>query len=216
MGGRRFSFFVLLILLGWNTPASADYAVLRTGQRVRITGYEQRESTYILHMRGGRMEVPATEVVAFEPEDTFGAAAPEMPRTPFDTLITAAALKHGVDERLITSIIAAESNFDRRAISPKDARGLMQLMPATARRLGVTDIFDPEENIDAGARYLRELLDRYSNDLPLALAAYNAGPERVAQYRGVPPFRETRDYIARVTERLQAEATSTSAFAANN
>ncbi|MGH9792234.1 MAG: lytic transglycosylase domain-containing protein [Candidatus Acidiferrales bacterium] len=190
--------------------------MLRSGQRLRVTGYERINDIYVLHMAGGRLELPAAEIVAIEPEDAFGRTADAMERTPFDTLITAAALKHGVDERLITSMIAAESNFDPRAISPKDARGLMQLMPATALRFGVTDIFNPEQNINAGSRYLRELLDRYSNDLPLALAAYNAGPERVAQYRGVPPFRETRDYIARVTERLQAEATSTSAFAANN
>lgn len=196
------------VLFGAATPASAEYAVLRSGQRIRITGYEQRDANYILHMRGGRLEVPAADVLAIEPEDTFGPAAAPMPRTPYDTLISAAALRHRLDERLISSVIAIESNFDPRAISPRNARGLMQLMPETARRLGVTDIFDPEQNINAGTRYLRELLDRYSGDLTLALAAYNAGPERVTQYRGVPPFPETRAYLSRIAARLRDSSPS--------
>lgn len=208
--------WALVVFAVCAAPANAEYVVLRSGQRLRVTSYERIDSIYVLHMAGGRLELPAAEVVAIEPEDAVGRAVEAMERTPFDTLITAAALRHGVDERLITSIIAAESNFNPRAISPKDARGLMQLMPATARRLGVTDIFDPEQNIDAGARYLRELLDRYDNDLPLVLAAYNAGPARVTQYRGIPPFRETRDYIARVTERLHTEAIPAFTSAAND
>jgi hypothetical protein len=205
------------------TPAAAEYAVLRSGQRIRITGYErvecnsqaadaQAEGTqatnlcYVLHMRGGRLEVPAADVLAIEPEDTFGPAAAPMPRYPYDALIRAAALRHRLDEKLVASVIAAESNFDPRAISPKNARGLMQLLPDTARRLGVTDIFDPEQNINAGTRYLRELLDRYDGDLTLALAAYNAGPERVAQYNGVPPFPETRAYLSRISARLKDTA----------
>jgi len=194
--------------------------VLRTGQRLRITGYERLECSaqpaststalsaslcYVLHMPGGRMEVPASDVLAIEPEDVFGPAAAPMPRTPFDTLIATAAREHGVDEELIAAVIVAESNFDPRAVSPKNARGLMQLMPDTAKRLGVRDVFDPAQNIHAGTRYLRELLDRYHNDLLLTLAAYNAGPERVTQHGGVPPFPETRDYIARVTARLRVE-----------
>jgi len=197
---------IFATLLAWATPAAAEYAVLRNGQRIRITGYEQRDASYILHMRGGRVELSAADVLAIEPEDTFGPAAAPMPRTPYDSLITAAALRHRLDEKLITSVIAVESNFDPRAVSPKNARGLMQLMPDTARRLGVTDIFDPEQNINAGARYLRELLDRYSGDLTLALAAYNAGPERVTQYRGVPPFPETRAYLSRISARLKDSA----------
>jgi len=214
----------LIALLACAQAAGAEYAVLRSGQRVRVTGYERVEcrapaastSTalsaslcYVLRMPGGQMEVPASDVLAIEPEDVFGPAAAPMPRTPFDTLIAAAARAHRVDERLITSIIATESNFDPRAVSPKNARGLMQLMPDTAKRLEVRDVFDPEQNIHAGTRYLRELLDRYHDDLPLTLAAYNAGPERVTQHGGVPPFRETRDYIARVTARLtKAEGVS--------
>jgi hypothetical protein len=99
---------------------------------------------------------------------------------------------------LVNSVIHAESGFNARAVSPKGARGLMQLMPATANQLGVNDAFDPQANVTGGSRYLRELLERYNFDLVKALAAYNAGPERVEQYRGVPPFRETRAYVARI------------------
>lgn len=113
-------------------------------------------------------------------------------------MILAAAARYSVDADLITSVIAAESNFDPKAISRRNARGLMQLLPQTATRLGVQNIFDPQENIDAGTHYLRDLLQLYRNDLALTLAAYNAGPERVQQYGRVPPFRETQSYVQRV------------------
>jgi soluble lytic murein transglycosylase-like protein len=108
------------------------------------------------------------------------------------------AAKYSVDADLITSVIAAESNFDPKAVSKKNARGLMQLLPETAARFGVRNIFDPQENIDAGTHYLRDLLQRFNNDLALSLAAYNAGPEKVQQFGTVPPYRETVSYIRRV------------------
>jgi soluble lytic murein transglycosylase-like protein len=108
-----------------------------------------------------------------------------------------------VEQELIASVIAVESDFNPRAVSPRLARGLMQLLPQTATRLAVSDVFDPGQNIDAGTRYLKELLARYHQDLALALAAYNAGPDRIEQYRGVPPFSETRSYVQRVTRKLQ-------------
>lgn len=116
----------------------------------------------------------------------------------FDAHIDAAASLHGVSRELVRAIIQVESAFDRRAVSTAGARGLMQLMPATARRLGVSDSFDPRQNIFAGTRYLRLLLDTYLGDVSLAAAAYNAGEDAVARYGGIPPFRETKDYVRKV------------------
>ena len=115
--------------------------------------------------------------------------------------ISKAAQKYDLPVKLIKGVIRAESNFEVKAVSHAGAQGLMQLMPATARELGVKNPFNIEENIDGGARYLRKMLDRFGGDLKLALAAYNAGPEAVIKYGGkVPPFRETRQYVKRVLQ----------------
>ena len=113
-------------------------------------------------------------------------------------VINAVSSRHHLDPDLINSVIHAESGFNPRAVSPKGAQGLMQLMPQTASRLGVGDAFDPNANVEGGTRYLRELLERYNFDLIKALAAYNAGPQRVEQYHGVPPYYETQAYVARI------------------
>jgi len=118
-------------------------------------------------------------------------------RWEYDGLIGLTARQHRVPPALVKAVIAAESKFNPRAVSRKGARGLMQLMPATARSLGVADPLRPDENVDGGVRYLRRMIDRYG-DLPRALAAYNAGPEAVDRFGGVPPYRETRDYVKRV------------------
>ena len=112
--------------------------------------------------------------------------------------IKAAAERHGVPERLVQAVIRVESAFNPRAVSVKGAQGLMQLMPETASMLGVRNSFDPQQNIDGGVRHLRGLIERFGNDLPLALAAYNAGEKAVLAYRGIPPYQETRDYVTRV------------------
>src|SRR6266850_3532021 len=112
--------------------------------------------------------------------------------------IAEASARYAVPERLIWAVIRVESGFDPRAVSPKGARGLMQLMPETAAILGVRDIFSPRENIHGGARHLRGMMDRFHYDLPMAIAAYNAGERPVATFRGIPPYPETRDYVARV------------------
>ena len=109
-----------------------------------------------------------------------------------------ASRAHGVDPRLVTAVARRESAFNARAVSPVGACGVMQLMPATAKYLGVTNVFDAREHIFGGTRYLRTLLDAFDGDLDLALAAYNAGPGAVQKYRGVPPYRETRAYVAAV------------------
>jgi soluble lytic murein transglycosylase-like protein len=112
--------------------------------------------------------------------------------------IAEASARYGVPERLIWAVIRVESGFDPRAVSSRGARGLMQLMPETAAILGVRDVFDPRENIHGGARHLRGLMERFRYDLPLALAAYNAGAQPVTAFRGIPPYPETRDYVTRV------------------
>ncbi len=180
-------------------PLRAEYIVLRSGQRLSVTGYELHGDTYRLQIAGGIAEVPAADVLAIEPEEVFAAVAqPPGEQAPFRELVQAAAQRHGVDGDLISSVIAVESNFEPRAVSRRNARGLMQLLPETAKRLGVKNVFDPRENIDGGTRYLKELLARYNNNLVLTLAAYNAGPLRVQQYGRVPPYAETRSYVRRV------------------
>jgi soluble lytic murein transglycosylase-like protein len=201
---------LIAALAAFAAPAArADYAVLRSGLRLHITGYETTGDRVRLTVDGGLIEVPADAILSVEREDVFPAKPPDPPPTgPFGSLIRAAAEKHGVDEKLIEHVIAVESNFNPRATSRKQALGLMQLLPRTAARFSVANAFDPAQNIEAGTRYLKELLDRYSGNLPLALAAYNAGPEMVERYRGVPPFPETQKYVRQITARLAQEKIS--------
>ena len=135
------------------------------------------------------------------------------PAAPYGELIRAAAARHGLASELVESVIRVESNFEARAVSPKGARGLMQLMPATAAKLGVRNAFDGRQNIEGGVRHLRHLVDRYGGNLALALAAYNAGVEAVGRYGGIPPYPETQAYVARVLRLLQRAAPSARAEA---
>jgi soluble lytic murein transglycosylase-like protein len=118
----------------------------------------------------------------------------------YTRLIKGAAQSNRLEPALVAAVILAESGGDPRAQSKRGARGLMQLMPATARQYGVSNVFDPEENIRGGSRYLRDLVERYQNDLQLVLAAYNAGPEAVDRHGGIPPFKETLEYVPRVLQ----------------
>jgi len=128
---------------------------------------------------------------------------PVAPPSGIDEVVRRIAAEHALSPQLIHSVIKVESNYNAHAISSKGALGLMQLIPATARRFGVDNAFNPVENIQGGARYLRYLLDLYSEDYPLALAAYNAGEGAVARYGGVPPFAETQNYLILVRRQLE-------------
>ncbi|HEY1470480.1 MAG TPA: lytic transglycosylase domain-containing protein [Candidatus Acidoferrum sp.] len=181
--------------------ARAEYVVLRSGARLNVTSYELLGDKYRLQMVGGVAEVAAADVMGIEPQDVFDPLPePISSNTPFSEIIRQAASRYGVDAELIQCLIAVESNFNPKAVSRKNARGLMQIMPQTAAHLGVKNIFDPRENVDAGTRYLRDMLAKYKNDLTLALAAYNAGPEKVDRYgRHVPPYAETRLYVQKIS-----------------
>jgi soluble lytic murein transglycosylase-like protein len=182
--------------------ARADYAVLRNGSRFRIAGHEDEGATVKLLLPGGGFaRVTADQVVRYEPEEVL----PQPAATPVEQLIEKASTKYGVEAALIRSVIAAESNFDPQAVSRKKAMGLMQLMPETAMNFSLLNPFDPAENIDAGTRYLKALLERYRHDIHLTLAAYNAGPDKVDAYRAVPPYLETQNYVMRVMRNLRAQ-----------
>jgi hypothetical protein len=212
-----FAVLIFSLTLFFASSARAEYVVLKSGQRLVVTGYQLVGDSYKLQLPcGGSAEIAVSEVVSIEPEEVFH-SAPRNPLldTPYGNFIVAASKHHGVDADLIVSVITAESKFNPKAVSRKNARGLMQLLPETATRFGVKNIFDPQENIEAGTRYLRELLDRYNNDLTLTLAAYNAGPQRVELYKSVPPYRETLTYVRRVQQTYKARKSGSPARASS-
>jgi hypothetical protein len=189
-------------LLGMPLLANAtDVAVLTNGFSIR---HERREVVgsvtrlYLGADRDGYVDVSTDEIDRFEKDLSAPPGSTAHNAQPMSEVINAVSSRHHLDPDLINSVIHAESAFNPRAVSPKGAQGLMQLMPQTASRLGVSDAFDPGANVEGGTRYLRELLERYNFDLIKALAAYNAGPQRVEQYHGVPPYNETQAYVARI------------------
>jgi soluble lytic murein transglycosylase-like protein len=151
------------------------------------------------------MEIPSEQIERFEPiepsaADTAPASAGVAPagQDSIRAAIASAAARHQIDPDFVASVVKAESGFNPRAVSSKGAQGLMQLMPQTAASLGVGDVLNPANNVEGGTTYLRQLLDQYKGDAVKALAAYNAGPQRVTHFGGIPPYRETRAYITRV------------------
>lgn len=176
-------------LLAVPSPAHAQFYAWRDASGTLVVSNEPKDpSAETYEVRGARSAL-------------FRSTRPATTRSqPYEALIEEHAVRHGVSADLVRAVIQAESNFNPLARSHKGAMGLMQLMPATARELGVSDPYDAAENIAGGVAYLKSLLDRYDGDVTLALAAYNAGPSAVERYgQTVPPFRETRNYVAKIT-----------------
>jgi soluble lytic murein transglycosylase-like protein len=190
---------------------AGEIAVLRNGFTIRHEHRAVVGANTRLYLDGGTssyVDVPTTNIENFEKDLVLPpmpqsrahqpAQIPAGPPPDLDQVVNSASASFHLDPDLVNSVIHAESGFNSRAVSRKGARGLMQLMPDTAGKLGVSNPFDPQDNVAGGSRYLRELLERYNFDLVKALAAYNAGPQRVEQYHGVPPYRETQAYVARI------------------
>lgn len=211
------------VLMGAAAPASAELVVLEDGRFLKVESYQlEGERMRLALVRGGSVVMPLSRVERIvddevpwpRPKPQVEAAVAEaagafsglfdeahpVPSSPYGELIYAAARKHSLNPSLVAAVVRAESAYNAKAVSPKGARGLMQLMPATARRFGVreSELFDPARNVEAGTRYLAWLLERFEGNVEKALAGYNAGEGNVDRYQGVPPFRETRGYLARI------------------
>jgi soluble lytic murein transglycosylase-like protein len=198
---------LVLVLVGLARSGSAEIALLASGTTLKLDGHRVEDGLVVLELRGGgEIGVPASAVRGFVPDEVVeevagGAASAE--GGDLKALATAAAQRHGIDPELVLAVVSVESAFRPEAVSPKGAQGLMQLMPRTAASLGVEDAFDPEQNLDGGTRHLGSLLALYGGDVERALAAYNAGEGAVARHGGIPPFRETREYVRKVLERYR-------------
>jgi hypothetical protein len=203
------------------SPARAEQVYFATGRMLSVKAHRVEGTSLVLLLRGGGEIICDQSIVArIEPDEipypddpgetelgrqppqpeedaVVFRAAPQLVADPrYDAIIDRASARHGVDATLVRAVIQVESNYEHRARSPKGARGLMQLMPATARQYGLSNPYDPAANIEAGIRHLKSLLDRFP--LSLALAAYNAGEAAVQRYGGVPPYAETRSYVDRI------------------
>jgi len=198
--------WAILFLLCAGSAQADELAQLSNGMSFYCERHEQLGDFTRLYLDGSNVsfiDVATVEIASYE---LVFAPVPELPAPAPQNIsslsehIARASRATGIDRDFIESVIKAESGYDSNAVSPKGAMGLMQLMPSTAEKLGVRNPLDPAANIDGGSRYLRELLLRFGGDAIKALAAYNAGPERVEKYKGVPPYPETRDYVKRVID----------------
>ena len=215
----RGNLFITAAILAALAPFahSAERITLRNGFELRCDHHAQvdgRVRLYLSPAEDSYIERLPEDIVSVDtvpdlpvPPDLKGAAPKESPKTGADAKLSPADLhemlnkaghEHNVDVDLLASLVKAESGGNARAVSRAGARGLMQLMPSTAKDLGVADSFQPDQNVRGGSAYLDELLTRYHDNIAMALAAYNAGPDAVAKYHGIPPYRETRAYVAYV------------------
>ena len=208
------------VLLSVPAATSAELVVMSDGQVLKVNSFERREDRILLGLKeGGSIELSLERVariledeIVDQPPDRGGYSVGDLglrlgdsdvvPTTPYSELIYETSRRHEVNPLLVAAMVQAESGFDPRAVSPKGAMGLLQLMPATASRFGLQPAraFDPASNLEAGVRYIKWLAERFDGDLVLVLAGYNAGEAMVERHAGVPPFRETDSYIRRVLE----------------
>jgi len=212
---------IFLGFLAWAPGSSAELVVFTHGGFMKVASFEVEGDTVRLDvLGGGAIRLPLLSVERILEDERPTAVEPEVPaaptfepyfhphqgrpETPFGDLIYEAAQRHSLNPALVAAVVRAESAFDQRAVSVRGAQGLMQLMPATGRRFGLaaTNAFDPAQNLDAGVRYLRWLVDRFEGRLSHAIAAYNAGEGAVDRYGGVPPYGETRRYLRRIYRTL--------------
>jgi hypothetical protein len=224
----------VLLLLATALPASASIALFADGRTMKIDSYKLKdENDIVLTLKGGgAMTIPLTRIDRILDDEVIppaivaevkkiveeeGGIFPKRSwrydarrgpifRSKYDSVIVDAAKKFDVDAALISAVIKAESDFNPREYSNKGAQGLMQLMPGTAVRFGVTNAWDPAANIYGGVRYLRWLLETFDGNADYAVAAYNAGEGNVWKYNGVPPFRETMAYVRRIAKHIREKA----------
>ena len=198
---RRIALLIVTLLIGMAPLRAAELADLSNGFSIRHEWHAVMGSITRLYTapdESSYIDVPTDQVTDFEPAPPEPKAVAAAKQLDLNDIIREVSRRSRLDADFIASVIRAESGGNAQAVSPKGARGLMQLMPGTADQLGVKNSFDAADNVDGGVRYLMQLLQQFNYDVPKALAAYNAGPQRVAQYKGVPPYRETRAYVARI------------------
>lgn len=212
----------VVVLLTCASPLHAEIVYFSNGRTLSIKSHRMEGESLVLVLRGGgeivcessvvsRIEAdevpypeeapldqvrPLTDALALDESAPLTPTDGLLPNPQFDSLIETASARHGIDAVLVRAVIQVESNYQHRARSPKGAKGLMQLMPSTARQYGVSNPYDPASNIEGGVKHLKSLLERFP--LKLALAAYNAGEAAVQRFGGVPPFAETRTYVERI------------------
>jgi soluble lytic murein transglycosylase-like protein len=225
-------FTFCIVQFAFSSAARAEIVVFKNGRTMSVKSHLLSGEMATIQLRdGGQVTFPASIIERVDPDEvpypdpstsgierdaptaqiedrpaeSVGIAIPDqvLATRPFAGLIASVAASHAVDARLVHAVIEQESNYEARARSKKGARGLMQLMPATARQYGVRNSYDPKANIEAGVRHLKDLLSRL--DLPTALAAYNAGEGTVQRYGGLPPFPETQNYVRSILRRLRPQ-----------
>jgi soluble lytic murein transglycosylase-like protein len=223
--GKHIAIGALLALAQFSAFAG-EIAVLRNGFSIHFERKEQNGNSIRLYTGAGYMDIASDQIESFQVDETpvappaaaqevtlpAAGSSAEVPAlsknvraVDIDQVVREAATKNRLDPDFVSSVIRAESNFKTHAVSKKGAQGLMQLMPGTAAQLGVADPFDPKANVEAGTAHLSALLDLYHDDPIKALAAYNAGAFRVKQYNGVPPYHETRAYVAKIVRDFNAK-----------